>query len=48
MGGSVILLGLFLSQFRGQRQAERKTAAIGVDSAQMEQAIEAKMGFKGI
>jgi drug/metabolite transporter (DMT)-like permease len=48
MGGSVILLGLFLSQFRGQRQAERKTAAIGVDSAQMEQAIETKMGFKGI
>ena len=47
IGGGVILLGLFLSQV-GIQQHARGAAMTRVDSAPMEQAIETKMGFKGI
>lgn len=48
IGGSVILFGLFLNQVGIGRQTNRRAAISGVSSVQMEQAIEAKMGFKGI
>lgn len=48
IGGGVILFGLFLSQVGIRHQTNRKAAISGVSSVQMKQAIEAKMGFKGI
>jgi drug/metabolite transporter (DMT)-like permease len=48
IGGSVILLGLLLSQVRLGRQPMRGVVMDRVDAAQTEQAIEAMMGFKGI
>jgi drug/metabolite transporter (DMT)-like permease len=48
IGGSVILLGLFLSQIGNQQQPDRRTITRGTDSIQMKQAIEARVGFKGI
>lgn len=48
IGGSIILLGLLLSQIGIQRQTIRRAAMTRVNSAPTEQAIEAKMGFKGI
>jgi drug/metabolite transporter (DMT)-like permease len=46
-GGLVILLGLFLSQV-GLRDRTERLKSIGVDSMEIEQEVEAKMGFKGI
>jgi len=48
IGGSIILLGLLLSQIGLQRQAARRVAAATVDSVPAEQTIEAGVGFKGI
>jgi drug/metabolite transporter (DMT)-like permease len=48
VGGSIILLGLLLSQVGIQRQTARRAAMTRVSSAPTEQAIESKMGFKGI
>lgn len=48
MGGSVILLGLFLSQVGIRHQTARRVATDGVNSAPMQQAIETRVGFKGI
>ncbi|UBF30320.1 DMT family transporter (plasmid) [Kovacikia minuta CCNUW1] len=48
IGGSVILLGLLLSQIGIRRQASRKGAMGKAGSVQREQTLEAKIGFKGI
>lgn len=48
IGGSIILLGLLLSQVGIQRQTAHRAAMTRVNSASVEQAIEARMGFKGI
>jgi drug/metabolite transporter (DMT)-like permease len=48
IGGSVILLGLVLSQMGLQRRMAHTLAAIKAESIPAEQAIEANMGFKGI
>jgi drug/metabolite transporter (DMT)-like permease len=45
IGGSVILLSLFLSQVGISNQTNRRKIVSSVD---MEQSIESKMGFKGI
>lgn len=48
VGGSIILVGIFLSQV-GKRQETSPTATFSsVDSTQAEQEVEAGMGFKGI
>jgi drug/metabolite transporter (DMT)-like permease len=47
IGGSLILLGLVLSQIGIQRQISR-TRSAEIGSIPMEQAIGSKMGFKGI
>ncbi len=48
IGGSVILIGIFLSQVGIRRQASRRSAFSQVDSTQAEQKVEAGVGFKGI
>ncbi|KYC42316.1 hypothetical protein WA1_20290 [Scytonema hofmannii PCC 7110] len=48
IGGSVILIGIFLSQVGIRRQASRRSAFSKVDSTQAEQKVEAGVGFKGI
>ncbi|MDX2239463.1 MAG: DMT family transporter [Leptolyngbyaceae cyanobacterium bins.302] len=48
LGGSVILLGLILSQVGIYRKAAPKTVITPTNSVQAEQAIESTMGFKGI
>lgn len=48
LGGSVILLGLVLSQVGIQRQTSRRAVATPAASIPAEQAIEARIGFKGI
>ncbi|MBD2037697.1 DMT family transporter [Leptolyngbya sp. FACHB-321] len=48
IGGGVILLGLLLSQVGIQHQTARRVAMTRVTAAPAEQAIEARMGFKGI
>lgn len=48
MGGSVILLGLLLSQIGFQRRMARKLPTMDAESLSKEQAIETNMGFKGI
>ncbi|GAB1541786.1 DMT family transporter [Scytonema sp. NUACC21] len=48
IGGSVILIGIFLSQVGTRRQASRRSAFSKVDSTQAEQKVETTMGFKGI
>jgi drug/metabolite transporter (DMT)-like permease len=47
IGGIVILLGLFLSQVGIKARTDRLNS-MGVNSMEMEQEIEAKMGFRGI
>ncbi|MEH2377649.1 MAG: DMT family transporter [Nostoc sp.] len=48
IGGSVILVGLFLSQLGKMQQTSGKVAFSEVDSTQAEQEVETGMGFKGI
>ncbi|AFZ22693.1 DMT(drug/metabolite transporter) superfamily permease [Cylindrospermum stagnale PCC 7417] len=48
VGGSLILVGIFLSQVGIRRQSSRRDAQSLVSSAQVEHQIEAGMGFKGI
>lgn len=48
IGGSVILLGLLLSQVGIQHQTTRRVAMTRASATPAEQAIEARMGFKGI
>ncbi|MBW4518473.1 MAG: DMT family transporter [Scytolyngbya sp. HA4215-MV1] len=48
IGGSVILLGLLLSQWGIQQQSARQAAMVSVNSVPAEQGIEANMGFRGI
>ncbi|BFM40351.1 DMT family transporter [Synechocystis sp. LKSZ1] len=48
VGGSIIFLGLVLSQVGVYSQTLRRLAMTRVTSAQAEQAIETQMGFKGI
>ncbi|QLE56178.1 DMT family transporter [Nostoc sp. TCL26-01] len=48
IGGSLILVGIFLSQVGIQYQNARRTASSSIDSMKTEQALEAGMGFKGI
>jgi drug/metabolite transporter (DMT)-like permease len=48
IGGGVILLGLLLSQVGIQHQTTRRVAMTRVSAAPAEQAIETRMGFKGI
>jgi drug/metabolite transporter (DMT)-like permease len=48
IGGSVILIGLFLGQFGTHYQTSRERAFSRVDSARAEQQVETGMGFKGI
>lgn len=48
IGGSLILVGIFLSQVGIGRQSSRRDAQSLVNSAQVEQEIEAGMGFKGL
>jgi drug/metabolite transporter (DMT)-like permease len=48
IGGSLILVGIFLSQVGIQRQASPRVALSPVDSTAAEQAVETDMGFKGI
>jgi drug/metabolite transporter (DMT)-like permease len=48
IGGSIILLGLVLSQVGIHHQARRRSAMTKVTSVQTEQEIAAQMGFKGI
>ncbi|MGJ5675275.1 MAG: DMT family transporter [Nostochopsis sp.] len=48
VGGSVILVGIFLSQVGIRCQTSRTVAFSGVGSTQAEQQVEAGMGFKGI
>ena len=48
MGGSVLLLGLLLSQIGLNRRMARQLAMPQAESLPSEQAIETSMGFKGI
>ncbi|MBE9199219.1 MULTISPECIES: DMT family transporter [unclassified Nodularia (in: cyanobacteria)] len=48
IGGSVILVGIFLSQFGIWQQQHRRVTPDGVKSAPAQQEIEAEIGFKGI
>jgi hypothetical protein len=48
IGGSIILLGLVLSQVGVYYQTRRRSAMTKVTSVQAEQEIAAQMGFKGI
>ncbi|MDF5736921.1 MULTISPECIES: DMT family transporter [unclassified Nostoc] len=48
IGGSVILVGLFLSQLGKMQQTSGKVAFSVVGSTQAEQEVEIGMGFKGI
>ncbi|MEC4813026.1 MAG: DMT family transporter [Scytonema sp. PMC 1069.18] len=48
IGGSLILVGIFLSQLGIRRQADRRVALSQVDSTAAEQAVETDVGFKGI
>jgi drug/metabolite transporter (DMT)-like permease len=47
VGGIVILLGLFLGQVGIKARTDRLNS-MGVNSMEMEQEIEGKMGFRGI
>jgi drug/metabolite transporter (DMT)-like permease len=48
IGGIVILLGIFISQFGIWQQHHPKVTPNGVESAPIQQNIETKVGFKGI
>ncbi|MEA5551433.1 DMT family transporter [Anabaena cylindrica UHCC 0172] len=48
VGGSLVLVGIFLSQIGIQLQSYRKTAPKKVNSLGAEQKVETEMGFKGI
>lgn len=48
LGGSVILIGIVLSQVGIHQKTSRRVAKTSVDSMQAEQEINAKAGFKGI
>lgn len=48
IGGSVILVGLFLSQLGKMQQTNRRVALSMVSSTQAEQEVKIGMGFKGI
>ncbi|MUH00907.1 EamA family transporter [Scytonema sp. UIC 10036] len=48
IGGSIILIGIFLSQVGTRHQASRKGMFSKVDSTQAEQKVESGVGFKGI
>jgi drug/metabolite transporter (DMT)-like permease len=48
IGGSMILVGIVLSQVGIYKKTSRRVAKTSVDSMQAEQAIKAKVGFKGI
>ncbi|ARV59531.1 EamA family transporter [Nostocales cyanobacterium HT-58-2] len=48
VGGSVILVGIFLSQVGKRQQTSRRVAFSMVASPQAEQEVESGMGFKGI
>ncbi|MBE9006896.1 DMT family transporter [Fortiea sp. LEGE XX443] len=47
IGGSLIIIGILISQVGVMRQTHRPTAPDGVNSTQVQQ-VEAEMGFKGI
>lgn len=48
IGGSVILLGIVLSQVGTYQKTMRRATETAVDSMQAEQEIDTKVGFKGI
>lgn len=48
VGGSVILVGIFLSQVDKRRGISHRVALSKVNSTQAEQEVESGMGFKGI
>jgi drug/metabolite transporter (DMT)-like permease len=48
VGGSLILVGIFLSQVGLRRQNSRRVALSKVSSTQAKQEIETGMGFKGV
>jgi hypothetical protein len=48
LGGSVILIGIVLSQVGTHHHTPPRAAKTSVDSMQAEQEINAQAGFKGI
>lgn len=48
IGGSLILAGIFLSQFGNLRQSSHKAKSSRLSSTQAEKKVETFMGFKGI
>lgn len=48
IGGSLILIGIFLSQIGNLRHSSRRFASRKLSSTPAEQEVETHMGFKGI